>query len=65
LEFIEALRVDWEESRKTKDPDWANPDLGLFLDAMKSWVDDMGDLLSDNADWKLFAQMFRAGKSYE
>jgi len=76
LAFIEELRADWEASQEVerKSPSspygpkarrWENPDLGHFLEAMHSWVEEMGDRLPSEADWQTFAFMFIAGKGYE
>jgi hypothetical protein len=63
LEFIAALRADWE-SRGNK-AEWENTDLGHFLEAMQSWTEDMGERIPASASWRTFAEMFYAAKMYE
>lgn len=76
LEFIAALRADWEASRgeeKTQPsspygPDargWENPDLGRVLEALHSWTDDMGNRVAEEPTWQTFANMLMAAKIYE
>jgi hypothetical protein len=76
LEFVAALRADWEMSRAEekakpsssygpKARDWENPELGLFLEQMQAWTEDMGDEVSPQASWQTFAFMLMAGKGYE
>lgn len=76
LEFVHALRSDWEASRieESQHPSspygpsachWENPDLGRFLEAMQSWTEDMGDRVSPQPSWRTFADMLMAAKIYE
>ena len=76
LEFIAALRADWEascaeERLRPSSPyspaarGWENPDLGRFLEAMHAWTDDMGDRVAPDASWRAFAGMLIAANIYE
>jgi hypothetical protein len=76
LEFLWALRADWEASRAEEGTQrsspsspnargWENPELGPFLEAMYSWTDDMGDRVAPQASWRAFADMLMAAKLYE
>lgn len=76
LDFVAALRADWEASRVEESaqpsspysPDargWENPDLGRFLEAMHAWTDDMGDRVAAQPSWRTFADMLMAAKIYE
>jgi hypothetical protein len=76
LEFVAALRADWEASRSEEStqpsspygPDargWENPDLGCFLEAMQAWTEDMGDRVAPQPSWRTFAGMLMAAKIYE
>ena len=63
LEFLTALRVDW--GARQSQPDWENPDLVLFLEAMHAWIEDMGERVPASASWRTFADMLYAAKIYE
>jgi hypothetical protein len=84
LEFVEALRADWEASRVeeracpsspygSEARGWENPDLGRYLDALGSWLEDAdgyyhntGQVVdTSQPSWRLFADMLMAAKSYE
>jgi len=76
LEFIDALRKDWELSQeeeqvKPSSPwgsaarGWENPEVGEFLEAMSAWTKDMGDKLPTDPTWGTFAQMLYSAKQYE
>jgi hypothetical protein len=76
LEFVAALRGDWEAARAAEQarrsspygPDaggWENPELGQFLEAMQAWTEDMGDRVPASASWRTFANMLYAAKIYE
>ena len=76
LEFVAALRADWEasqadESVQPSSPygpaarDWENPDLGRFLESMHAWTEDMGDGVASQPSWRTFADMLLAAKFYE
>ncbi len=76
LEFVAALRADWEAScaEERLQPSfsyspaargWENPDLGCFLEAMQAWTHDMGDRVAPDASWRMFAGMLMAAKNYE
>lgn len=50
MEFVDALRADWEASRVEESAhpsspfgpgarDWENPELGRFLEAMTRWLE--------------------------
>ncbi len=63
LEFVAALRADWE--LRGRAPEWENPDLGRFLEAMQAWADDMGERVPSSPSWRTFADMLYAAKIYE
>ena len=63
LEFVSALRADWEA--RGREPEWENPDLGRFLEAMQAWTEDMGDRVAPQPSWRTFADMLMAAKIYE
>lgn len=76
LEFVAALRTDWEASRVEEQAHpsspyspaargWENTDLGHFLEAMHAWTKDMDDRVPTSANWRSFAEMLYAGKIYE
>lgn len=63
LQFVAALRSDWEAHGR--DPEWENPNLGPFLEAMQAWVEDMGDKVPSAPSWRTFSEMLYAAKIYE
>jgi hypothetical protein len=63
LEFVAALRADWQ--LRADQPEWENPDLGRFLDAMQAWTEDMGERVPAAPSWRTFAEMLIAAKIYE
>jgi len=63
LEFVAALRSDLEA--RGREPEWENPDLGRFLEAMQAWTEDMGDRVAAQPSWRTFADMLMAAKIYE
>jgi hypothetical protein len=63
LEFVAALRSDWEA--RGREPEWENPDLGRFLEAMQSWTEDMDERVPATPSWRTFADMLYAAKIYE
>jgi hypothetical protein len=76
LEFVAALRADWEASRAEESArpsspygpyarEWENPDLSRFLEAMHAWTEDMGDRVAQQPTWRTFTDMLMAAKSYE
>ena len=76
LEFVAALRADWEASRAAEQVSpsspygpaargWENPYLGYFLEAMQSWTEDMEERVPAAASWRTFADMLYAAKIYE
>jgi hypothetical protein len=76
LEFLSALRSDWEafriedQSKKKSHSElatrgWENPDLGSFLEAMSAWTVDMRERIPDRPSWRTFADMLMAAKIYE
>jgi len=68
LEFLEELQHDLQYNR----PDWENPTLEGFLEAMAAWIED-----SDNyhritgrgkpmdGDWQFLANVLAAARIYE
>jgi len=76
LEFVAALRADWEASRAEESAypsspysadarGWENPDLGRFLEAMQAWTEDMSARVAAQPSWRTFADMLMAAKIYE
>lgn len=76
LEFVAALRTDWEAARAEESAHpsspyssaasgWENPDLGSFLEAMQAWTEDMGERVDAAPSWRTFADMLMAAKIYE
>jgi hypothetical protein len=76
LEFIQALRKDWDASQaweklhpsSTYGPSargWENPDLGMFLESMYAWTQDSDEYVPSEASWRTFAEILLAAKSYE
>ena len=74
LRFLDALVADAEvmSEREADVPSpsyspaaqgWENVKAGDFLGAMRAWARD--STLPAEASWRLFAQLLRAGKSYE
>ena len=63
LEFVAALRADWEA--RSREPEWENPDLGRFLEAMHAWAEDMDERVPTAPSWRIFADMLYAAKIYE
>jgi len=66
--FLKNLRKDYTENL----PSWENRDIGSFLEAMTSWVEDMDgfyinhDLpIPENLNWKVFADILMGAKVYE
>jgi hypothetical protein len=66
--FLRALKMDYIENLSS----WENRDIGAFLGAMASWVEDMdafyinqGLRIPENPDWKIFADILMGGKLYE
>lgn len=75
LEFVAALRADFEASRTEENSQpsspygpsargWENPDLGSFLEAMQAWIED-NDRVVAQPSWRSFAAMLMAAKIYE
>ena len=76
LEFVDALRADWEASREEErvrpsSPysadarGWENPELGAFLEAMSAWSRASVNRLDTQPTWQTFANMLMAAKIYE
>ncbi|MFA5906428.1 MAG: hypothetical protein WC836_21045 [Desulfobacula sp.] len=66
--FLRALKKDYSENPSS----WENTDIGAFLAAMASWVEDMdgfyinkGLPVPEIPDWKVVADIFMGGKIYE
>ena len=66
--FLEKMMQDLKENPKT----WENNSLDTFLDAMKSWVEDMDNYyinveqpIPKNVSWKVFSEILMASKIYE
>ena len=76
LEFVAALRYDWEVSRAEENVqptspycpnrrEWENPDLGRYLEAMQAWTEDMGEKVPPQPSWRTSADMLLGAKIYE
>ncbi len=68
ISFLIYLKKDYLENLST----WENRDIGAFLEAMASWVEDMdgfytnqGLPIPEKPDWKIFADILMGGKLYE
>jgi hypothetical protein len=66
--FLKSL----SENLRLEPQRWENDQLGLFLDAMAAWVEDIegyyenrGQTLPEGVHWKIFAQILLAAKYYE
>jgi hypothetical protein len=66
--FLKKMIQDLHENPKT----WENNSLDTFLDAMKSWVEDMDNYyinvekpIPKNVSWKVFSEILMASKIYE
>jgi hypothetical protein len=66
--FVQALRLDLDSH-----PDeWENTQLGAFLEALASWLEDMdgyyantGQPTPEPPTWKTFGEILLAAKYYE
>lgn len=68
ISFVRALKKDYLENLST----WENRDIGSFLEAMASWVEDMdgfyisqGLPVPEKPDWNILADILKGGKLYE
>lgn len=68
ISFLKALKIDYNDNLSS----WENRDIGAFLGAMASWVEDMdgfyinqGLPIPEKPDWKIFADILMGGKLYE
>jgi len=68
ISFLRSLKKDYLENLKS----WENKDIGAFLEAMASWMEDMDGFyinqrlpVPKNPDWKVFADILMGGKLYE
>ena len=68
IAFVRALKRDYTENLST----WENRDIGSFLEAIASWVEDMdgfyinqGLSVPEKPDWKVVADILMGGKIYE
>jgi len=68
LAFVHELSKSYYDDPES----WENNNLGTFLDALASWVEDMegfyinhGLPIPENLDWKFMANMLGAAKIYE
>lgn len=68
VNFLRALKKDYLENLSS----WENRDIGDFLEAMASWVEDMEGFyinqslpIPEKLDWKIFADVLMGGKLYE
>jgi hypothetical protein len=65
---VRNLKKDYVENLSS----WENRDIGAFLEAMASWVEDMdgfyknqGLPVPEKPDWKVVADILMSGKLYE
>lgn len=76
IAFIREMQTDLDSSPRAEQvsassPDgpeaggWENSDLPSFLDAMASWIEDMGDRLPTSPTWETFYDILSAAKIYE
>ena len=68
VSFVHELSKDYRANPK----EWSNNDLGLYLDALAAWVEDIdgyylnqGQTVPERPDWKILADMMMAAKFYE
>ena len=68
ISFVKALKKDLKENPN----EWENHSLEHYLDSIAGWLEDMdgyyknlGQAVPNSKDWKLFADILLAGKSYE
>lgn len=68
ISFLRALKKDYLENFSS----WENSDIGAFLEAMASWIEDMdgfyinrGLPVPEKPDWRVFADILMGGKLYE
>lgn len=68
INFLKDLKKDCLENLSS----WENKDIGTFLEAMASWVEDMdgfyinqGLPIPEKPDWKIFSDILMGGKLYE
>jgi len=80
VEFLRALQLDWQASRRQEESapssaheaaanGWENASVGAFLESAASWADDSkegfsGYVVPDNP-WQRCAQIMLMGKIYE
>ena len=76
IAFIRELQTDLDSSQRAekvspsspygpKAGGWENADLPSFLDAMASWIEDMGDRIPTSPTWETFHDILSAAKIYE
>jgi hypothetical protein len=68
ISFLRSLKKNYLENLAS----WENRDIGAFLEAMASWVEDMegfyitnGLPVPEKPDWKVLADILMGGKLYE
>ena len=68
IAFIAALRRDLERN----EPEWENPTLDRYLEALAAWTEDMdgyfrnrGEEVPAEPSWRLIADMLYAAHIYE
>ena len=68
ISFLRSLRKDYLKNTSS----WENRDIGTFLEAMASWVEDMNGFYINQGlpipakpNWKVFADILMGGKIYE
>jgi len=63
LDFLSALQANYKNNKEQ----WENQSIDMFLDAIKSWLEDYDgtDVDLDNPGWHSLAVMLYMGKIYE
>lgn len=68
ISFMEMLINDFNQNKH----DWENQTVKEYLEAMKSWIEDMDGYFEntkqpvpDNIDWNFFSIVLYLGKIYE
>lgn len=68
IAFTSKLSADWKGNLES----WKNRDLGAYLEALASWVEDMdgyyqnqGLPMPENINWRVFADILMAARVYE
>ena len=70
-EFMKFL-MELQQDKEQKSDEWENADITSYLEAIRSWVNDMDGYFENmnitmptNINWKFIATLFYVGKIYE